>query len=60
MIESQLIWTAVDQYTIQGDRFSKAILEDSEVPTPLEDALKNMRVIEAIFRSAETGRWEEP
>ena len=49
-----------DQYTIQGDRFSKAILEDSEVPTPLEDALKNMRVIEAIFRSAETGRWEEP
>ena len=49
-----------DQYTVQGDRFSKAILEDSEVPTPLEDAVKNMRVIEAIFRSAESGHWEEP
>ena len=49
-----------DQYTVQGDRFSKAILEDSEVPTPLEDAVKNMKVIEAIFRSAESGHWEEP
>ena len=49
-----------DQYTVQGDRFSKAILEDSGVPTPLEDAVKNMKVIEAIFRSAESGHWEEP
>ena len=49
-----------DQYTVQGDLFSKAILEDSEVPTPLEDAVKNMQVIEAIFRSAESGHWEEP
>ena len=49
-----------DQYTVQGDRFSKAILEDSEVPTPLEDAVKNMKVIEAIFRSAKSGHWEEP
>lgn len=49
-----------DQYTIQGDCFSTAILKDTEVPIPLEDAVKNMRVIEAIFRSAESGRWEEP
>jgi hypothetical protein len=27
---------------------------------PLEDALKNMAVIDAVFRSAETGRWEQP
>ena len=49
-----------DEYTVQGDRFSKAILEDSEVPIPLEDAVKNMKVIEAIFRSAESGHWEQP
>ena len=49
-----------DQYTIQGDLFSRAILEDGPVPVPLEDALKNMAVIEAVFRSAETGRWEQP
>jgi predicted dehydrogenase len=41
-----------DQYTIQGELFSRAILEDTEVPVPLEDALKNMAVIEEIFRSA--------
>lgn len=47
-----------DQYTLQGDEFSKAILSDTEVPVPLEEAIRNMRVIEAIFRSAKTGQWE--
>ena len=49
-----------DQYTLQGDAFSKAVLENTEVPVPLEDAIKNMAVIEAIFRSAATGQWELP
>ena len=49
-----------DQYTIQGDAFSQAIREDDEVPVPLEDALANMKVIDAIFRSATTNRWETP
>ncbi|MGB7721628.1 MAG: Gfo/Idh/MocA family oxidoreductase, partial [Bryobacteraceae bacterium] len=49
-----------DQYTIQGDLFSRAIREGGPPPVPLEDALKNMAVIDAIFRSAETGRWVEP
>lgn len=46
-----------DQYTIQGDLFSLAILDDGPVPVPLEDAVKNMRVIDALFRSAGTGSW---
>src|SRR5207248_1642911 len=45
-----------DQYTVQGDIFSRAIRENGEVPVPLEDATKNMAVIEAIFRSAESGK----
>jgi predicted dehydrogenase len=49
-----------NQYTIQGDAFSKAIRENTEVPVPLEDAFKNMAVIDAIFRSAQTNRWEKP
>jgi predicted dehydrogenase len=49
-----------DQYTIQGDLFSRAIREGGEVPVPLEDALKNMAVIDAVFRSGDTGRWEQP
>src|ERR1051326_7962524 len=48
---------ACDQYTIQGDAFSRAIRENSEVPVPLEDALGNMKVIDAIFRAAKSGKW---
>jgi len=48
-----------DQYTIQGDLFSRAILEDGAVPVPIEDAVHNMAVIDAIVRSASTGRSEE-
>jgi predicted dehydrogenase len=49
-----------NQYTIQGDLFSKAILDNTNVPSPLEDAVKNMACIDAIFKSAETGHWEVP
>jgi predicted dehydrogenase len=49
-----------DQYTIQGDLFSQAILNNSEAPTPLSDALANMRVIEAIFRSSRDRTWVQP
>ena len=51
---------AGDQYTMQGDAFAKAISEDTEVPVPLEDSIANMAVIEAIFRSANSGQWEVP
>ncbi len=49
-----------DQYTIQGDLFSQAILENREVPVPLEDAVANMRVLDAVVRSGRSGRWEAP
>ncbi len=47
-----------DQYALQADAFSRAILDNTEVPVPLEDAIANMRVIEAVLRSGETGKWE--
>src|SRR4030095_3940456 len=47
-----------NQYTVQGDLFSRAIRENSEQPTPLEDAVKNMAVIDAVFRSGDSGCWE--
>jgi predicted dehydrogenase len=49
-----------DQYTTQGDAFAKAVLNGTQVPVTLEDALGNMAVIEAIFRSATSGKWETP
>jgi predicted dehydrogenase len=53
----EIILDACDQYTIQGDLFSQAVLNDTEVPTPLEDAISNMRVLEAVIRSSERGTW---
>jgi predicted dehydrogenase len=49
-----------DQFTIQGDLFSKAIRENGEVAVPIEDSIRNIAVIEAVFRSAESGKWERP
>jgi predicted dehydrogenase len=47
-----------NQYTVQGDLFSRAIQNNTEQPTPLEDAVRNMAVIDAVFRSGESGTWE--
>lgn len=55
-----LEFPACDQYTIQGDLFSRAVRGEVEQPVPLEDAVYNMAVIDAIFRSAATGAWEVP
>ena len=49
-----------DQYTIQGDLFSLAVLKNEKVPTPLEDAVANMKVLEAIIQSAENKCWCTP
>jgi predicted dehydrogenase len=47
-----------DQYRIQGDAFSRAVRGGGDVPYPLEQSVQNMRLIDALFRSAESGRWE--
>lgn len=46
-----------NQYTLQGDVFSRAILDNTPVPTPLEDAVANMRVIEGVINSSNQGQW---
>jgi predicted dehydrogenase len=51
---------ACDQYRVQGDELSLAILESRAAPYPLEMSVKNMAVIDAAFRSAVTGGWEIP
>ena len=54
------IFPAGDQYTLQGDAFARAVFENTEVPVPLQDSIGNMAVIDAIFRSAQSGQWESP
>src|SRR5579871_3023475 len=41
-----------DQFTIQADAFSRAVLDGGEVPTPLEDSLGNTMAIEAVAEAA--------
>ncbi|QRX63529.1 Gfo/Idh/MocA family oxidoreductase [Dysgonomonadaceae bacterium zrk40] len=46
-----------NQYTLQADYFSKAIIEDHSIAFALNDAVNNMRVIDAIVKSNKEGRW---
>jgi predicted dehydrogenase len=53
----EITFPVCDQYMLQGEAMSRSILDDTPVPTPLADAIANMRVIEAIKESAACGGW---
>ena len=48
-----------DQYTLESEAFSRAVRGEIPLPYGLEDALMNMRIIDALFRSEKSGRFEE-
>jgi len=54
-----LSFETCNQYTLQAEAFTKAVVEDGEVPVTLENAKANAKVLEAIFRSAQEKRWVE-
>lgn len=58
--QETITFPVCDQYTIQTDLFCKAILDNTPVPTPLSDALENMKVLESLVQAAEKGTWLEP
>ncbi|MGZ8630309.1 MAG: Gfo/Idh/MocA family protein [Actinomycetota bacterium] len=51
-----LTFPPADQYTIQAEAFAAAVLDGAPVPTPIEDSVANLRVIERIFTAAEGDR----
>jgi predicted dehydrogenase len=55
--EEEIALPTADQYTVQGELMSQAILEDTPVPMPIDDAVANMRVIERCFAAARSGTW---
>ncbi|HYW34480.1 MAG TPA: Gfo/Idh/MocA family oxidoreductase [Balneolaceae bacterium] len=55
--KEKITFDPADQYTLQGDAFASAILDDTDVPTPLDDAIANMAVIDAVFESDEKDAW---
>jgi predicted dehydrogenase len=58
--EDVIKFEVCDQYTIQGDLFARSIREDTAPALTLEDSIRNMSVVDAIFRSAKSGAWEQP
>ena len=52
-----VVFDVCDQYALEADAFARAILEDAPVPTPLADAVANMRVIERVLASAKKSAW---
>ena len=50
---------AIDQYTAEAENFALAVLGQAENAYGVEDAITQMRVLDAIFRSEKSGGWEE-
>jgi predicted dehydrogenase len=48
---------ACDMYTLEIDAFSQAVRGTIPLPYGVEDAIANMRVIDALFASEQTGAW---
>ncbi|HZP92125.1 MAG TPA: Gfo/Idh/MocA family oxidoreductase [Burkholderiales bacterium] len=48
-----------DQYQLQGEAFSRAIRGEIELPYGVDNAVLGMRIIDALFRSEGSGRWEQ-
>jgi len=55
-LTTEIEFEICDQYTLQADVFSLAILESNETPVHLKDAIDNMRVIEKMHESNKLGR----
>jgi predicted dehydrogenase len=49
-----------DQYALQGDAFARVVRGEATLDYPIEDAIANMRVIDATFRAAASGAWATP
>ena len=48
-----------DQYQLMFEAYSEALQAGNPVPTPMTDALNNQKVLDALFRSEESGAWED-
>ena len=61
LLDNEIIeFEPVDQFTLQADAFANAVRGHASVPITLADSIANMEVIDALFRSAESGQWERP
>jgi predicted dehydrogenase len=58
-VGKRLVETEIaDQYLLEFDAFAEAIIHKTEAPIPISDAIANMAVLDALFASAASGKWE--
>ncbi|MDR2435100.1 MAG: Gfo/Idh/MocA family oxidoreductase [Treponema sp.] len=58
-VGQRLIETEIaDQYLLEFDAYAESIIQQREAPTPVSDAIANMAVLDALFKSAASGAWE--
>jgi predicted dehydrogenase len=55
----QVYTPATDQYVEMFEAFSRAVREGGAAPTPPEDAIANMKALDALFKSEKSGAWEK-
>jgi predicted dehydrogenase len=56
-------WTELpvsDQYQLQAEAFGRVIRGKQKPVWGVEDAIQNMRIIDAFFRSEKSRKWEKP
>ncbi len=53
------VFAPCDQYTLQADAFCRAVLGEKPLEWGVEDAIKHMKVLDAIFESERAGSWAE-
>lgn len=56
-VHEEFVQEPSDQYRIMADEFAQSVFAKAHVPTPLSDALANMKIIDAIFASAKDSQW---
>jgi predicted dehydrogenase len=52
------LFPPVDQYAEEADAFARAVLGESELPYGVDDAVRNMQILDAIVRSERSAGWE--
>ncbi len=49
-----------DQYQLQAEAFGRVIRKKQKLAWGVDDAIQNMKIIDAFFRSEKSGKWEKP
>lgn len=59
-VVEERLFANVDQLPVMFDHFSDCVLNDKQPMLPMEEGLRDLEVIEALYESARTGKAVKP